>query len=195
MKRSVCSSLKRASNSTENKPPAPVKSRFHVSWPGQSANAGCNTLVISGRALSQAATLRAAASCASKRSFMLGSPRMTRKASSALTPIPRRMWAMARRSFRAASRVTRAPIRTSEPPDWYLVSACITMSTPMSKPRSASPADQVLSSATSTPRARAALQIAGRSGTSIDTEPGASVQISFVFGWIRSAMPGPTRGS
>jgi hypothetical protein len=96
---------------------------------------------------------------------------------------------------RPRSRVITAPISTSEPPDWYLVSACMTMSTPWSKPRSARPADQVLSSATSTPFSFAALQIAGRSGTSIDTEPGASVQISFVFGWIRSAMPAPISGS
>jgi hypothetical protein len=57
----------------------------------------------------------------------------------------------------ARSRVITAPISTSEPPDWYLVSACMTMSTPWSKPRSARPADQVLSSATSTPFSFAAL--------------------------------------
>jgi hypothetical protein len=51
---------------TENKPPAPVKSRFQWACPGQSSKAGCSTATISGR-LSQAATLRAAASWASKR--------------------------------------------------------------------------------------------------------------------------------
>gem|GEM_PF-5577157 len=71
----------------------------------------------------------------------------------------------------------------------------MTMSTPWSKPRSANPAAQVLSSATSTPRAWAALHSAGRSGTSIDTEPGASVHSNLVFGWIRSAMPAPIIGS
>ena len=69
------------------------------------------------------------------------------------------------------------------------------MSAPASKPRSARPADQVLSSATGTPFSLAALQMAGRSGTSIETEPGASVQINLVFGWISSAMPLPTIGS
>jgi len=57
----------------------------------------------------------------------------------------------------------------------------MTMSAPTSKPRSARPAAHVLSSATGMPLPFAAAQIAGKSGTSIETEPGASVQISFVF--------------
>ena len=35
----------------------PVKSRFQISWPGQSGKAGCRTSEISGRALSQLATV------------------------------------------------------------------------------------------------------------------------------------------
>ena len=57
------------------------------------------------------------------------------------------------------------------------------------------PADQVLSIATSAPAACAAWQIAGISGTSIDTEPGASVQTRRVFGLISSEMPAPAIGS
>ncbi len=104
-------------------------------------------------------------------------------------------------SFRcsASSRVVAAPISTSPPPDGYLVSACIEMSTlkpsPSSKALNAMPALQVLSIAIVTPFERATRTRPGRSGNSIVTEPGASSHSSFVAGVIIAASAAASIGS
>lgn len=126
---------------------------------------------------------------------MLGRPRSTSEQSSADTPMPSRIRASLSFACSSPSAVIVAPISTSLPPDWYLVSACTEMSTPCSNGLNARPAEYVLSIAVTMPRARATAVIARTSGTSIVTEPGASSQTMRVFGWIRSAMPAPIIGS
>ena len=116
--------------------------------------------------------------------------------------MPSRMCASLSCRCSASSRVTSEPISTSPPPEGYLVSACITMSAPSdspappsSKPLKASPAPQVLSSALVTPRSRQTRSRPRRSGNSIVTEPGGSIQTSFVAGPIIAPSAAASIGS
>src|SRR6185312_2175575 len=61
-----------------NRPLEPAKSRFQMSWPGQSGRAGCSTRSTSGRVLSQCATFSAAFWCARNRTPTVRSPRSAR---------------------------------------------------------------------------------------------------------------------
>jgi len=110
-----------------------------------------------------------------------------------------RMWVNLSLRCSASSRVVTEPMSTSPPPEGYLVSACMQMSTPCppakSKASKATPAPQVLSSAVSTLRSRAMRSSAGRFGNSIVTEPGASSHTSFVAELIAADSEAGSIGS
>lgn len=84
---------------------------------------------------------------------------------------------------------------TSEWPLRYFEAALIEKSTPWARGLKRSGVAQVLSAATSAPRAWAAATIAGTSCTSMVTDPGDSTQTSGVSSVSRSAMRAPSMGS
>ena len=106
-----------------------------------------------------------------------------------------RMCVAFRRRCRAWSRVVTEPISTSPPPEGNLVKRVHAdvhrqdSASPGSSAKAlkAMPAPQVLSSAVSTPLARAVRTSAGRSGNSIVIEPAASSHTSRVAGPIIAA--------
>ena len=62
----------------ENKPDAPVKSRFQISWPGHSGSAGWKTSATSGCVCNHRAIWSADAACAFMRTDKVRRPRLAR---------------------------------------------------------------------------------------------------------------------
>jgi len=117
-------------NSTPNSEHAPVKSRFQISWPGAPGSAGCSTRATSGRAASQCATARPDFSCCSSRTPIVRMPRKVSQQSSGLAYWPSARDPACSVSQSASLFTVTLPIRMSECPAGYFVTAWIETSTP-----------------------------------------------------------------
>ena len=162
-------------STTPNRPDAPVKSRFHRSWPARAGSAGYSTSSTSGpraqpRRHRQRVLLvarhphRERAQAAQAEEAVVGGRRDTHVGPQAVQ----------RADASPRSRRSR-PSSTSECPPMYFVAACTDTSTPWSNARKPSGVAHVLSRMTCAPCAWATRAIAGTSCTSNVSEPGDSV--------------------